>query len=213
MISTLSLSGAANRGGRRRGFRLGAALGVAVPVLLLGIFSLLGGDDTSTTTASTAAADGANAGFSEAELATQRDAFTEFEEALTPITERGAATVVYGMRPGIDDIFTGNIDDETLVTMSEGWVTAMESARDDLAAVEVPGFLSETGDLYRQAFDEYVETARALHAAAGATGDQRSELITTAAEHGNRADDLYDRAQAELRRHRQRLGLQEGRGR
>lgn len=213
MISAPSLSGTGRRGGRGRGFRLGAALGVAVPVLLFGIFSLIADETTSTTTASTTRSDSGAAGLSEAELDARRDALVEFEEALTPITERGSATVVYGMRPGINDIFDGNFDDEILVTMAEGWVTAMESARDDLAAVDVPGFLSETGDLYRQAFDEYVETARALHAAARATGEARSEHVTTASEHGSRADDLYDSARAELRRHRQRLGLEEGRGR
>lgn len=213
MISSLSLSGISSRGGRSRGFRVGAVLGIAVPVLVLGIFSLLASDDPSTSTASTAGADGANARLSQAELAAQREAFTDFEEALTPITERGSATVVYGMRPGINDIFDGRFDDETLVTMSEGWVSAMEGVRDDLAAVEVPDFLSETGDLYRRAFDEYVETARALHAAARAGGDERSGHITAASEHGSRADDLYDSAKAELRRHRQRLGLEGARGR
>lgn len=205
----MSIAGAgrSGRSGRGRGFRLGVAAGVVAPVALLAVLSFIGGNDSSPGGASVAQ----NAGLSEAELSAQRDALTSFEEALEPLTDQGAATVVYGMRPGINDIFDGRFDDETLTTMSAGWVDAMEAIRRDLAAIEPPEFLSETADFYRQAFDAYVETAAALHAAAQAGGDERQEYISTAAEAGSRADQLYDAAKAQIYEHRQRLGLVETR--
>lgn len=201
--TAMSIAGA-GRSGRGRGFRLGVAAGVVAPVALLAILSFIGGNDSSPGGAPAAQ----TAGLTEAELSAQRDALASFEEALEPLTERGAATVVYGMRPGINDIYDGRFDDETLATMAAGWVDAMEAIRRDVTAVESPAFLSETTDLYRQAFDAYHATARALHAATQTGGDQREEHISTAAEHGSRADILYDTAQAQLRQHRERLGIE-----
>lgn len=180
---------------RRRGFTVGVAAGALLPIAMLLAFSLVP-RDTSQPTDRVAP-----------EVAEQRQALTAFLDKLEPVTTVGAATVVYGMRPGINDIYDQRFDDETLVTMAAGWVKAMERAGRDFAAIEPPSFLSEATRLYAASFDAYLETARALHAAAGATGQERADHIAIAGEHGTRADRLYDAAKAEVQRHRERLGM------
>lgn len=183
-------------GSRRsnRSFKIGVAAGVALPLLLL-VFALLPRDNPAPSNAAAGS------------LEPQRAAFAGFEDALEPLVQDGAATVVYGMRPGISDIHGQRFDDETLVGMAEGWVDATRTTRDQFATLDVPPFLAETAELYAQAFDAYHRTAQALLAAAGTTGDQRAEHITRAAEEGTRADQMYDQAKAELDAHRERLGL------
>lgn len=176
---------------RQRSFRLGVAIGLLLPVGLLLAFSLVSGGGSPETTSTNAA------------LAARQRALSDFEDALEPITEAGAATVVYGMRPGINDINGQRFGDETLVGMAEGWVQAMNAVREDFAAVAVPEFLAGVAELYRQSFDEYVATAEALLDAARASGDARSEHINRAAAHGTRADELYNDARAELEGYRQ----------
>ncbi len=191
MIGTLAVG--SRRRPRTRGFRLGLVAGLALPLVLLGA-SLIGGN-SSTTDAPTA------------DLAAERQALTDFEDELSPLVERGAATVVYGMRPGVTDIHQNGLDDATLVTMASGWVETMEGIRDDFAEIAPPSFLAEAASLYTDAFDAYAETARSLLAAAEASGEERQEHVTHAGEAGNRADALYDAAQADLARHRSRVGL------
>lgn len=199
MTSTVSLAHPARRG-KARGFRFGVAAGLVVPLVLLAAFSFVG--DSGSRPAGVE-------GLSAEEASAQRDALRAFEEALAPVTETGASTVVYGMRPGIDDIHAERLDDETLTSMAAGWVQAMTEVREDFAAVEAPGFLEETVGLYREAFDTYLATAQSLRAAAQATGEERAGHISDAAEAGERADGLYDAAKAELAKHRERLGLVE----
>ena len=177
---------------RGRAFNLGLALGLVLPLGLLVAFSLVPRDRSPDVPR---------------EVAEQRDALAAFEKALQPVVDAGAAVVVYGMRPGIVDIYEGNFPDATIVTMSEGWVASMRDARDRFAGIDVPGFLSEAARLYRQSFDEYVATAEGLVAAARAEGEERGSLVSEAAAHGERADDLYEAAQAEVERQRVRLGV------
>lgn len=193
MIGTFALGRGSLR--TRRSFRVGVVAGVGLPVLVLAVFSVLPRGGSSTGEAVSP------------EVAAQRQAFSDFDEALGPIIADGAATVVYGMRPGINDIYDARFDAAALTAMAEGWVGAMERVREEFAQVEVPAFLWEVADLYAASFDSYVKTARRLHAAAQVSGEQRAQGVTRAAEHGTEADDLYDAAQAELERHRGRLGL------
>lgn len=196
MISTLTAPPLLRR--RRRGFTVGIALGLMAPLALLLALSLIPGGGSSEIQSVPP------------EIRAQRSALATFEDALAPVVDEGAATVVYGMRPGINDIYDQRFDDATLTTMAEGWVEATQRTRDRFEALEAPAFLAETADLYRQSFDAYHETARALLAAAQAGGEERTALITQAAEHGTRADDLYDAAKAGMAQHRQRLGLTDG---
>lgn len=194
MISALRLPAVFGQR-RTRGFTVGVGLGLMLPMAVLLVFSLLqGGDD-------------AGSGEISVEVAEARQALSEFEESLLPLIEDGGATVVYGIRPGIDEIHNESRDDEVLASMAQGWVAAMERVRGDFAAIEVPGFLEETAGLYRQSFDAYQEAAEALLAATRASGTERAEHISEAAEHGTRADDLYDTAKAQLAEHRARLGM------
>lgn len=199
MMSTVSARRRGHRG-RARGFRVGVAGGLVVPLAVLAAFSFLGDNDSSLAPVQ---------GLSAEETASQRDALAEFEDALAPIREQGASTVVYGMRPGIDDIYGERFDTETLTSMAAGWVSAMRDARERLAAVKVPPYLEETVGLYGQAYDAYLAAAESLHTAARARGEARREHISTAADSGERADRLYDAAEEQLRQHRERLGLSE----
>jgi hypothetical protein len=171
---------------RHRGFRLGVALGLMFPMALLLVFSVWpwgGGSDVP------------------AQEKAQRRALA-FEEDLKPVIDAGASVVVYGMRPGIVDIYEGNFADETLVAMSESWAASMRNARKQLAVVEAPAFLAEAARLYAASFDEYVALADGLVASAKATGEERVITISGAAAHGERADELYEAAKAEVERHR-----------
>lgn len=194
MISTHALPSSLGRR-RNRGFTIGVVLGLALPLTVLLVFSLVPRDGN------------AENDTISPEIRAQRSALTAFDQALSPLVDTGAATVVYGMRPGIDDIYNQSLDDDVLASMAEGWVETTGTLGDDFAAIDIPDFLAETADLYRQAFDAYHDTARALLAAATSTGTERSQHISEAAEHGSRADQLYDTAKAQHDEHRQRLGM------
>lgn len=194
MISAYTLPSSLGRR-RNRGFTIGIALGLMLPLGVLLAFSLVSGDGD------------AGGEAIPAEVAADRGALAAFDEALAPLADTGAATVVYGMRPGIDDIHNQSLDDDVLASMAEGWVDATRTVRDDFAAIETPEFLAAAADLYRQAFDAYHETARALLAAATSAGAERAEHISEAAQHGSRADQLYESAEAQLDEHRTRLGM------
>lgn len=141
------------------------------------------------------------------EAAAEREAFRAYEEAVEQAVQDGGFVVTQGLQPGVADIAEGAYDDEALVTMASGWLTSIERVRGELAAVEPPEFLAEADRLFDEALAGYVEVARTLLAAAEASGDDRAALIEEVPVLGERADEQWNAAQAELDRHRERLGL------
>lgn len=183
---------------RRRSFTAAVAVGAAVPVLAAAAFAVLS-ERASSPTPDMASGTAAPA--------VERQALLTYEQAVEAAVQDGGFAVTQGMQPGITDITDGAFPDETLVTMASGWLATMERVRADLAAVDPPAFLVETARLYDEALGGYVEVAEALLAAAEATGTERAALVGQVPPLGERADELWDAAGAELDRHRARLGL------
>lgn len=179
------------------------AVGAAVPLVAAAALTVLADRDGATTAVPSPQADPAGV------VAGERQAFLTYEQAIEAAVQDGGFAVTQGMQPGVADIAEGAFPDETLVTMASGWVATMERVRGDLAAVDPPEFLTDTAGLYDEALAAYVEVAETLLAAAEADGEQRVALVEEVPALGERADDLWDAAEAELNRHRIRLGLDE----
>lgn len=173
---------------RSRWFSIGVALGVLLPALALVALSAVGSCRSTSPEA-------------------ERRAFIHYEEAVERAVREGGFVVTQGMQPGLADIAEGALPDATLVTMARGWKGVIERVRAEFGSVEPPAFLEETARLYDGALAAYVAVAETLLAAADARGAQRLALIERVPVLGRRADDLWGRAEAELERHRSRLGL------
>lgn len=177
---------------RRRAFSLGVALGAVVPAVALGVLSVVVSQRSSLPGRA---------------LESERRAFARYERAVDRAVEEGGFVVTQGMQPGVADIAGGALPDATLVTMAKGWRDSMERVRARLGAVEPPAFLREAARAYDAALAAYVEVAEALLRGAEARGAEWAALIEKVPPLGDRADQLWERAQAELERHRARLGL------
>lgn len=176
----------------RRGHAAGFAIGALLPAIVLGALAVVGSlrPPPPPTT-----------------LASERRAFAAYERAVERATQKGGFVVTQGMQPGVADIVGGALPDATLVEMARGWRGSMERVRAELAAVEPPAFLREAARRYDAALAAYVEVAEALLSAAQARGAERAALIERVPPLGEGADGLWERAHAELERHRARLGL------
>lgn len=183
---------------RRRWFTAGLMLGVIAVFAAVAAGAVLD-DRTSSPSSSAVQPDG--------DLVTQQAAFARFEEAVDRMVRDGGFLVTQGMQPGISDINQRRYDDDTLAGMARGWRASMRSVRAEFAAVQPPAFLAETARLYDEALAGYVEVADALLAATQATGARRATLLDDEVPRlGEAADRLWEAAQAELERHRDRLG-------
>lgn len=174
--------------------RLLAFLGIVVPVAVVAGIAIGSGGGSRAPVPSDSRAEQA--------------ALQRFEADLEPLIDEGAFLVAVGMRPGVTDIAEGAFADDVLVDMAEGWLRSAQRLRADFANVETPDFLTDFAKLFDLSLARYVDTAEALLAAARATGDERAKLIERVPPLGDEADELYDRAQAELQRIRERLGIE-----
>lgn len=177
---------------RRRRFSAGFALGVLLPATVLGALAVVA-SLRSPPPATT--------------LESERRAFAAYERAIERAVQEGGFVVTQGMQPGVADIVGGALPDATLVEMARGWRGSMERVRAELAAVEPPAFLREAARRYDAALAAYVEVAEALLSAAEGRDAEGAVLVERVPALGRRADELWERAQAELERHRARLGL------
>ncbi len=140
------------------------------------------------------------------ETARDAAALAAFREDLHPLVKEGGQVVALGLKPGLADVSNERYAPTVLASMASGWATEIESLRAEVEALDAPEFLADAHWLYVGALDGYVNTARAVEAAANVGDVQlRDELIDLAAALGTAADELYDRAEAILERHDTRL--------
>jgi len=139
---------------------------------------------------------------------TARDAaaLAAFREVTDPLVKEGGQVVAMGLKPGVADVANQAFGQDVLLSMASGWATELDGLRAEMAEVPAPGFLAEAHFLYVECLEGYATAARTLHAAASAVdATRRDELIDLAADLGTAADRLYDRAQAAIERHEDRL--------
>lgn len=140
-------------------------------------------------------------------VGSQRIDLRAFERDLDPVTADAAKVVGAGLRAGVDDIYADRYDDATLAAMTTAWRDDLTRLRDRLTTIETPTFLGAVHRGFVASFDGYVEVAELLVAAVAVHGDERRALVMQAAHAGEAADEIYDRAEADLNGHRSRLGL------
>lgn len=114
-------------------------------------------------------------------------------DAVQPIAQEAGRVVQEGMKPAIAELLDPDGDHEQQAQGARGWLAAMDTAREDWAAVTPPQALRDAHMLFLDALDTYAEAADRL-AMAGADDDRRTTMTEEAIDLGTRGDDLYDRA-------------------
>ena len=138
----------------------------------------------------------------------ERRALERFEEEMEAIAKEGGRVIQLGLKAGIGELDRGEEGEpEAFAERARAWEAELRGYRRDLAALDVPPFLRSTEPKRLEAMDGYIEIARMLSEAAFVTGDERDALLDEAVETGERADDVWEEADAAITHHRRRLGL------
>lgn len=139
--------------------------------------------------------------------ADQRAELVAYGEAVEPLVDKAGEVVARGLRAGVDDIHDSRYDDETLRNMTRAWVSDLRRIHKGFDGLDPPAFLNEAHGLYLESMERYVGVAETLAAAVEAGGQRRIDLVLRAAHLGERADAVYDRADALVDERRRRLQL------
>lgn len=136
-----------------------------------------------------------------------RAAYLRYEKKILVPIDDGGRLVQQEMKPSLADLESGSLGVTEAVGRANAWRGVLQQDRAAMVALKPPPFLRGIEKLWGAAVDAYLVIPDLFAEAARATGAARSALLDQAADAGNRADRLFDRAARAMQFHRRRLGL------
>lgn len=136
-----------------------------------------------------------------------RKTYLTYESAvLAPIRTAGRV-VQEEMKPSLGQLREGDLTAPVARDRAAAWRRVVGSVRADIVALDPPAFLGDVELRWIAAIDGYALISDLVERAASASGAERNRLLDEAADAGDHADDLFDRAAEVMQFHRRRLDL------
>jgi hypothetical protein len=136
-----------------------------------------------------------------------RAAYLAYEKAVLIPIKDGGRIVQEEMKPSLREISDGSISGDQLAGRAETWRRVFTQIKADVLAPVPPRFLGDIRARWSAAMDAYLAAVDAFAAIARAPAPERSGLVGSAADAGERADKLFDAGARVMQAHRKRLGL------
>lgn len=133
---------------------------------------------------------------------------TTFQTAIAQPIQHWGKIEVLGMRPAVQDLIQGSdLPSETIGAEASAWQDGLRQVGQQLAAANVPGVLSHSMSLFKQALSAYMQAAILIQKATAVQGAARTSLLDQAAQTAQHGDCIYDDASLELQHARIAAGL------
>ena len=136
-----------------------------------------------------------------------RAAIVAYERSVLPSIREAGRIVQQEMKPSLREIADGSITGQQLLDRTGAWQRVFKRAREDLLALEPPGFLGDIEAGWDAAIGAYLNAVDAFQALGRADPGSRTGALDQAVTLGEFADDLFDRVAGVIQLHRRRLGL------
>ena len=134
-------------------------------------------------------------------------AVAAYVAAIHPWIEEGGSVVAEGVKPRLADLDFGAVTPSEFRAEAVGWKAELERVRTGLDRVSAPAILRPAALLYDRALLRYEAAVDAFVAASYAPPSGIKAAVTAAVPTANRADAIYDRADAIVRAAQRRFGL------
>lgn len=140
--------------------------------------------------------------------AAERRVVEAYAETIKELSFEGGRILQEEVKPRITDLRDGSVTVEQFQREAENWIRLYEDLGKRFDDVERVPRLDAAAALYRQAMATYADAFRAFLAASKRpTRQERNDAITAAVPTAEKADDIFDRARAELERVMRQAGL------
>lgn len=120
----------------------------------------------------------------------------QYLDTVEPLAREGGRIVQQGMKVGITDLGSGELDGELAVDSAIAWTRQMRQVGTDWAAIVPPEELADAHAAFVGALERYIGVGLVLEEAARADAGARQPFLDLAATEGEAADDAFDEAAA-----------------
>lgn len=136
----------------------------------------------------------------------QRREAVDYLTAVEPLARDAGRVIQLGMKPGVEELRQERRSAGALARAAASWERETLDVRDRWRDVDPPPELVAAHETFLRALEGYAATAATLGAAAQAPRSERSQLLDEAVAGGERSDDVWDEAAAQVQGHLRALG-------